>query len=249
MSDQTISAADGRSIVERLMEVYGCQSLPELALAMLENLSTVKGWKHRGSVPLEHCARTAIATGCSLDWLVLGQGQMQKRTKPESGFETKPRVQEATGEYGDLVNIKRGGREVSFVLVPRYGAVASAGPGRVAGEAAETALGEIAFEAAWMRAAFGRAGSGFALLDVRGTSMEPTLWDGETILVDLQSTEVVSGGLYVLRDGEDVLVKRLQRMIGGGVEVVSDNPNFRSQAVADPEQLTVIGRVVWPKVR
>ena len=79
--------------------------------------------------------------------------------------------------------------------------------------------------------------------------MEPTLWDGETILVDLQSTEVVSGGLYVLRDGEDVLVKRLQRMIGGGVEVVSDNPNFRSQAVADPEQLTVIGRVVWPKVR
>jgi phage repressor protein C with HTH and peptisase S24 domain len=249
MQDQTVPAADGRSIVERLMEVYGCQSLPELALAMLENLSTVKGWKHRGSVPLEHCARTAIATGCSLDWLVLGQGQMQKRTERQSVFEPKHQVQEATGEYGDLVHVKRGGREVSFVLVPRYGAVASAGPGQVPGPTAETSLGEIAFEAAWMRTHLGRAGVGFALLDVSGSSMEPTLRDGETILVDLQSRELVSGGVYVLRDGDELLVKRLQRLIGGGVEVVSDNANFRSQEFPDPAQLTVIGRVVWPRVR
>ena len=79
--------------------------------------------------------------------------------------------------------------------------------------------------------------------------MEPTLWDGETILVDLQSTEVVSGGVYVLRDGDELMVKRLQRLIGGGVEVVSDNTTFRSQVVTDRSTLTVIGRVVWPKVR
>jgi phage repressor protein C with HTH and peptisase S24 domain len=249
MRNQTFPAADGRSIVERLMEVYGCESLPGLAIAMRENLSTVKGWKHRGSVPLEQCARTAIATGCSLDWLVLGQGQLQKRTELQSVVEPKHRVREGIVDADNLVDIRHDVRDVSFVLVPRYGAVVSAGPGQVPGPAAESPLGEIAFEASWMRSRLGRAGGGFALLDVAGGSMEPTLRDGETILVDLQSRELVSGGVFVLRDGDELLVKRLQRLIGGGIEVVSDNSNFRSQEFPDPAQLTVIGRVVWPRVR
>lgn len=73
-------AADGRSIVERLLQVYGCASLPQLAAAMGEDLSTVKGWKQRGSVPINHCVHAAEATNCSLDWLVMGKGQMRKTT-------------------------------------------------------------------------------------------------------------------------------------------------------------------------
>jgi len=144
---------------------------------------------------------------------------------------------------------KAGHKNLKFVLVPRYVMRASAGAGMDNGQVAEESVGEIAFEALWMRRNFGRAGSGFALLDVAGSSMEPTLWDGETILVDLQSRELISGSVYVLRDGDELLVKRLQRLIGGGVEVVSDNPSYRSQVVPQADELGIVGRVVWPRVR
>lgn len=227
---------------------YRVETLRELALSMLEDLSTVKGWKQRGSVPIDHCVRASLHTRCSLDWLILGVGEMQRTTiggeQVASGS-----LAEDGGVYGETLRFRSAGRDLSFVLVPRYAVRASAGPGQDNGSSIEHEIGEIAFEATWMRSHFGRAGTGFALLDVAGNSMEPTLWDGETILVDLQLREVVSGSVYVLRDGDELLVKRLQRMLGGAVEVVSDNANFRSQEVQDPTQLSVIGRVVWPKVR
>lgn len=224
---------------------------------MGEAEATVKGWKQRGEVRLKHCARAALDTNCSLDWLVFGGERAQKAptaelhkvSEPEGGYSLKVESPEQEPVYGDVLHFAKRGREVQFVLVPRYSISASAGHGRDNGHQQEAAIGEIAFEAAWMRSHFGRAGAGFALLDIAGNSMEPTLWDGETILVDLQSTEVVSGGVYVLRDGDELMVKRLQRLIGGGVEVVSDNTTFRSQVVTDRSTLTVIGRVVWPKVR
>ncbi len=58
------------------MQVYACTSLPQLALAMGEDLSAVKGWKQRGSVPINHCVHAAEETNCSLDWLVRGRGKM-----------------------------------------------------------------------------------------------------------------------------------------------------------------------------
>ncbi|MDO9094462.1 MAG: S24 family peptidase [Rubrivivax sp.] len=249
MQIQSTLTPDGRSIVERLMEIYAVTTLPQLALSMLENLSTVKGWKQRGSVPLEHCVRAAQQKKCSLDWLVLGEGPVRKETFEEVRNASGQTAREEPALYGDVLHFRRGGQDVNFVLVPRYSAPASLSLAEDAAGQVESVIGEIAFEAGWMREHFGRAGAGFALLDVSGNSMEPTLWDGETILVDLHLREVASGGVYVLRDGEELLVKRLQRLIGGGVGVVSDNSNFRSQEVEDPAQLNVIGRVVWPKVR
>ena len=246
-------SADGRSIVERLLEAYGSRTLQELADRMVEHLSTVKGWKQRGSVPIDHAVRASVDTGCSLDWLVLGYGQFEKQTLKQGVNQTLPvsfshHTAEGESVYGDVLRFRRRGADVQFVLVPRFCLHASAGPGHDNGDQ-ELPVGEIAFEATWMRTQFGRTGTGFALLDVVGNSMEPTLWDGETILVDLQSREVISGAVYVLRDDDELLVKRLQRLIGGSIEVLSDNQAFRSQVVPDLEQLTVIGRVVWPRVR
>jgi phage repressor protein C with HTH and peptisase S24 domain len=84
-------------------------------------------------------------------------------------------------------------------------------------------------------------------LYVRGASMEPTLLDGDTVLIDTARTEVQDDALFALLYHGELYIKRLFRLPGGGVELRSDNPRHRSQEVrgADLAALRVLGRTIW----
>ncbi len=78
----------------------------------------------------------------------------------------------------------------------------------------------------------------------RPDSMEPTLADGDEILVDRDRREVRGGGgIFVLRIDGAILVKRLRACVGG-VEVASDNPGYATRVRARGD-VDVIGRVAW----
>lgn len=84
-------------------------------------------------------------------------------------------------------------------------------------------------------------------LYVRGTSMEPTLEDGDTVVIDTSQTQIQDDEIYALLYCGELYVKRLFRMPGGGIEVRSDNPKHRSWEVTGPdlEHLLVLGKKVW----
>jgi phage repressor protein C with HTH and peptisase S24 domain len=83
---------------------------------------------------------------------------------------------------------------------------------------------------------------------VHGDSMEPFLYDGDTVLVNLAETNVVNGKVYALRYGDDLKIKRVYRKIDGGLILHSDNPDFLprdeeiSAATVD-EYISIVGRV------
>lgn len=120
-------------------------------------------------------------------------------------------------------------------------------------QAVADAAGVIAFERTFMRAELGRDGSGFVTVTVEGDSMERTLSDGETIVVDTVVDRVTASGIYVLAIGEDLIVKRIVRKLDGSLVVKSDNPIYSdSDELFSPEtihRIQVLGRMVWPKVR
>jgi SOS-response transcriptional repressor LexA len=79
---------------------------------------------------------------------------------------------------------------------------------------------------------------------VRGDSMTPTLLPGERVMVDTTDTAIGQGGVFVLRDPDgEVLVKRLRKLKGGEIEVVSDNDR-QGNAVHAANDISIIGRVV-----
>lgn len=87
-----------------------------------------------------------------------------------------------------------------------------------------------------------------ALLKVRGESMEPTLADGDMILIDRGDTDVSKDGVFVITREGATSVKRLMQRGKGTVMIISDNqalypPERVSSATAD--QFRVIGRVRW----
>jgi len=84
------------------------------------------------------------------------------------------------------------------------------------------------------------------IIRVVGESMEPTLPDGCAILIHLASKARADGKIFVIRVGDELVVKRTVRDREAGWLLVSNNPSKRAWATQPwPEDAQVIGEVKW----
>jgi phage repressor protein C with HTH and peptisase S24 domain len=65
-------------------------------------------------------------------------------------------------------------------------------------------------------------------IQVDGDSMEPTLRDGDYVLIDENTTFGVNG-IYAIQFGGQILIKRLQFKMDGAVLIISDNNKYQSE--------------------
>lgn len=131
-----------------------------------------------------------------------------------------------------------------WVDVPRLPLGASAGAGALAFD--EAPIGAFRFSGHWLRQQ-GLDPAQLSAIRVEGDSMEGTLRDGDEILVD-RSPRPLRDGIHVVRAGDALLVKRLDLSRPGTITLVSDNPAYRPLELP-PEDVQVIGRVVWKSGR
>ena len=75
-----------------------------------------------------------------------------------------------------------------------------------------------------------------------GDSMEPTLRDGDLVVVDQDQRAAVDGQMFVLRTAEGFVVRRVRRL-GGHWNLVSDNPAHLSRPMMEGDRIG--GRVAW----
>ena len=130
------------------------------------------------------------------------------------------------------------------VEVPRLALGASAGPGALAGD--EQPIGAFRFAARWLRGQ-GLDPAMLSAIAVAGDSMEPTLRDGDEILID-RSPRPARDGIHVVRVEDALLVKRLDIGRPGTIALLSDNPAYRPLELPAGE-VQLIGRVVWKSGR
>lgn len=123
--------------------------------------------------------------------------------------------------------------------IPRLDLGASAGPGALTGP--EAPLDAFRFASRWLRAQ-GLRPAGLSAIAVAGDSMEPTLRDGDEILVDRAAP--LRDGIHVVQVDDALLVKRISTGGGERVTLISDNPAYRALELPR-EAVEVIGRVVW----
>ncbi|MGA4113023.1 S24 family peptidase [Ralstonia nicotianae] len=84
---------------------------------------------------------------------------------------------------------------------------------------------------------------------VRGDSMEPRLFDDDTVVVDKADQRIpAGGGVFALIYAGEMLVKRLFKMPDGSLRVVSDNKEKHDPFVVPTDQLEhidIVGRVKY----
>lgn len=148
-----------------------------------------------------------------------------------------------SGKEPAVVATKRG----ELAYIPLYDIRAAAGGGALI--EAEEVKDFLAFKQHWIRDVLRVNPNDLRLIYVDGDSMEPTLHHGDIILVNIGNHSVVRDGVYVVRIGMAVMVKRLQILPGDKLKVKSDNSEVYESFMIDlakvGEDVTIIGRVVW----
>lgn len=117
---------------------------------------------------------------------------------------------------------------------------AAAGGGAEA--ASEEVVGRLWFRRDWLDRR-GLDPARCAVIGVTGESMEPSLPDGCSILVDRARTRRRRGRVYVIRTEDGLIAKRAGKDDGGGWLLESDHPAW--EPVPWPDDAEVVGEVVW----
>ena len=150
-------------------------------------------------------------------------------------------VTSAEGWTGPVIG---GPPPAGYVALPLLDVTASAGSGSFA---LGGPSGSIAARESWLRT-IGAHPTRTEALTARGDSMEPTIRDGDLLLVDRSIDSIMDDAVYVVTVFGAVKVKRVTRRTDGAVVLSSDNPRHPPETVPRSEVedvLTIEGRVRW----
>lgn len=153
-------------------------------------------------------------------WLATGKGPMRKG----SDGETQPGSKE-----GNVVPIdsRRKSKDSSFITIPQLDVAGSMGSGRAPPDHIEV-IRDITVHLDWLKTqglSYSKL-ENLAIIDGDGDSMEGTFRDGDALLVDRGITEIRTDAVYVFTLDGDLFIKRLQRLTGGSLRMISDNPVY-----------------------
>ncbi len=84
------------------------------------------------------------------------------------------------------------------------------------------------------------------VLFAKGDSMSPTIVDGTPMFVGVRDRKLEDGRVYLFDVGEELIVRRVQRLPHGSLELLPDNlERYRPQHVLKDSlaDLKVVGRV------
>jgi len=244
--------------LRRFRETQGIDSGAELARLAGVPEATYRAYES-GRRPLTARAARELAVPLGISWQMLlfgkeaGEAGIAINTPEEAAAVLGQRVRRKgssprppttyTGPTAAEV-ISMGGD--SWALLPVYDATASAGPGQEIDR--EAVVHRIAFREEWVRGVSKAPLDQLAVITIDGDSMEPTLRTGDTVLVDFRQNQPGDkDGIYVIRTGNGLQVKRVQVELGRPprLTVLSDNPAYQPQRHLSAEDVQVIGRVIW----
>lgn len=192
-----------------------------------------------GAVPgLDKVILIAKAADVSLEWLATGDGTPYTNSgfhHAQSGF-SRDKFENIAGEMP----------QSELVKIPIMNVPASAGGGSVV--TTEDIDGHLAFDPVWLHKTGLNRAETFTIPTI-GESMEPTIKAGEYLLCSRAEHHVSIGdGIYVIRLEGNILVKRLQVLPGGLLEVSSDNAQFYKSFTLDMKidaDFKILGKVVF----
>lgn len=187
------------------------------------------GYKKHGNLPrADEAVAMARELGTSVEFLVTGQEGYPKRIDTPKGLiirDEKGRERAIDGE---------------MCLLPILSQKIAAGQGQAMIDDVEV-VGELPFLRRMLR---GARPCGARALEVRGDSMTGVnLFDGD--LVIFIPGEIRGDGIYVLKIGDEMVVKRVEfDNLKGKIHIISENPKYHERVESlDGQLVSVVGKV------
>lgn len=199
----------------------------DLAKAVGISQPTINALLSGKSQGTKHLVAIARALDVTPDWLQTGR---DTNVLPAKHRPAAASIIEIEGE--------------TYARLPMYDIRAQAGRGSLAYDG--DPIGWRVFDLNWIKTVSRASIEQLKVVEVSGDSMEPTLFKGDHVLIDLGNRAIAQHGLFVLRLDDSLMVKRVQKLFATAtVRIISDNPKYAAEEISEEGRLEVIGRVVW----
>lgn len=177
----------------------------------------------------------ANALSVRVEWLEYGRGEMHETAVSPAEDRVPPRGFDLAGDK-------------NYTGVLQLTARGSTGDGE--DNSHVEIRGVMAFKSEWLRANNLKQRH-LDVIYANGHSMEPTINDGDVLLIDESKIEPKDGQVFALQsESKGTIVKRLVKSDFDGWIIRSDNPDktrYGDETLRDGEinEVRIIGRVVW----
>jgi phage repressor protein C with HTH and peptisase S24 domain len=215
--------------IDRMKELRGKESFRAIADRIGVKETTLKSWFADATPSFDMAAKVAKAYGKSLDWLY--------------GYEDGHIPSEQIG-FSEGQSTFVPAPTTTHIAAAFFEARASAGNGlAVLSQSVEE---HFSLPRDWL-ARLVPANTPIGLMQAVGHSMEPTIRDGDVMIVRFDIDHIKNDGIYIVSYDGEIRVKRLTVNLGE-VVLTSDNERHADQIIprtqAD-ERLKVHGLVFW----
>lgn len=212
----------GERILERMTRLGINQS--ELARRVKVSQPTINALVNGDSASSKHLHRIAAELETSPAYLA-------GETDDDAPVTVAPSALDALAEKMDLA------------VVPELELGYSMGPGSVLDQYEQK--GVVPFQRAWLRSMMRGAISELFVARGEGDSMQPTILDGDIVLIDTAQKDIrQQDRIWAVSYGDLGMIKRVRRSPRGTYHLLSDNAAVPPIECAD-EEMHVVGRVIW----
>jgi phage repressor protein C with HTH and peptisase S24 domain len=204
--------------IRRAFEALNISSQNKLAILIGINRAGITQAKNKGTVPDNWILDLYRKYGINPDWIETGKGKMFIAERDGSGV---------VPEYRSAPHVK---------------ARLCAGDGSF--EVDENINDYWMFRADWLNSK--GSASHMILVDIYGTSMEPELKHGDTVMIDTSQKDILAGSIYAVGIDDTIMVKRIEKHPGKLV-LRSDNKDYEPVYLRRNEMdgFRIIGKIVW----
>ena len=151
--------------------------------------------KNKVNPSMEFIAKLTDMFNINSNWLLTGKGEM---------FISNDTTKNSNNYFIDLLNVRAGAGEGIYNYVI---------------ETVDT----ISLDKSFFRTPINT--NKIKGIQVDGDSMEPTLRDGDYVLID-ENINFGTNGIYAIQYGGQILIKRLQFKMDGTILIISDNDKY-----------------------
>lgn len=221
-------------IRERLDQIITEQKINKAKLGEVAGVSAqaVNNWYKKGKISIDSAKAIYQKYGYSIEW-ILGGDKSQASVNQNNGL-----TSDLFSNERDLLHKHR---------IDYYDVRAAAGLTGFENSDYPEIISSLYLTDEGMSQLVGKKSSdGICLVNVPTDSMEPTIRKGDIVFLDTKVNAYSGDGIYAFAIDGALFIKRIQKMIGGGYRMISDNEIYPPEQISDDvcKNAQFIGRFI-----
>ena len=159
--------------------------------------------------------------------------------------EELPHRMQTSPENHSLQDPGGGTDNTTYCKIPLFNIKASSGQETFVND--ERIGADLMFRRDWIQRELKTNHDNLFILSADSDSMDPTINHDALLIVDKSIDRIITEGIYILRRGDTILIKRIRKLSEDTIELISDNPAYGKETIKlnNQPEVSILGKVIY----